>query len=700
MPPSAPAAPWLARTLPGLYRSRSLFLLLELTAVLVLVGEAAALLWWRRQLAAPVSVLLWVQWLALALFFRSQGLFAVTGPVLFYDLVRYARRRRYVMVRCLYAGILTVLLGWVYLFFWLGTDDGTIPANQMAVFAEGFFYMFMAVQFAAVVLLTPGYVAGAIAEEKDRKTLEFILTTDLSNREIVLGKVLARVANLVLLLLTGLPILAAMQFLGGVDPNLVLAGFAATLATMVSLAAVSTLNSVYSRKPRDAIALTYVAYATYLLGGFSVLLRPYLPAWTVFDPGLLLDAFNAGNVFIALGWLARNVNALDVELPLTLERYLLFHGVLAAVCGLWATARLRATALKETYAKEKKLPLLWRWLGRPAVGGQPMLWKELFADPGLKFNWLGRILVGVLVAGSFVPVVFIVYNFVDQLWYPRNWRGFPVTSTDDYGNPWFQLGMYMNIWVRTVGVCACCLLLLAVTVRAAGSISGERDRKTLDELLTTPLSSSAIVFAKWLGSILSVRWGWLWLGAIWGLGIVTGGLHPLALPPLLLTWLIYAAVAAGLGLWFSAVCRSTLRASLWSLGAVLLAGGGHWLVMMLCVYLPMEAMRFGYSSTEWLMKLEAGLTPPFVMAISSFWRRDLRPGVLDSGAAMEMVAVSIIGTIVWLVAAVLLYLAAVAAFTAVTGRNRHLGPLWLRGRQPSRPRPAVEVLDVLPAQPE
>jgi ABC-type transport system involved in multi-copper enzyme maturation permease subunit len=700
-------APWLARTLPALYRSRRLFLLLEVVAVLVLVGETAALLWWRRQIPAAIQALLWVQWLALALVLRSQGLFTVTGPVLFYDLVRYARRRRYVMIRCLYAGILTILLGWVYLFFWLGTNDGYIPAGEMANFAEAFFYMFMAVQFAAVVLLTPGYVGGAIAEEKDRKTLEFILTTDLSNREIVLGKVLARVANLVLLLLVGLPILAAMQFLGGVDPNLVLAGFAATVATMLSLAAVSALNSVYCRKPRDAIALTYVAYATYLLGGFSELLRRYLPTGTTFDPAVLLDVFNAGNIIVALGWLSRNVNVLDVALPEVLTRYLLFHGVLAAACGLWATARVRGIALKETYARVKKLPLVWRLLGRPRVGGHPMLWKELFADSGLRFNWLGRVLAAVLVVASFVPVIFIVADFVDQLWRPRNWRawrGFP-PGWDDFNNPWYQLGWGMNIWERTVGVGAGCLLLLAVAVRAAGSITGERERKTLDELLTTPLSSTAIVFAKWLGSILSVRWGWLWLGTIWGLGVLTGGLHPMALPVILLTWLLYAALVAGVGLWFSAVCRSTLRATLWTLGAVVLIGGGHWLVMMLCVYLPLEALHTGYRAYEWLMKMEAGLTPPFVLGVFSFWRADLRPGVLDTGPATEMVAVSVIGNIAWVVVAVLLYLAAVASFTAVTGRNRYLGPQWLGGSRRPRPRPArpaaaVEVLDVLPAPPE
>ena len=78
-------------------------------------------------------------------------------------------------------------------------------------------------------------VAGSIAEEKDRKTLEFLLATDLRNREIILSKLGARLANLLLFILTGLPILSILQFLGGVDPNLVLAGFAATFLTMAGL---------------------------------------------------------------------------------------------------------------------------------------------------------------------------------------------------------------------------------------------------------------------------------------------------------------------------------------------------------------------------------------------------------------------------------------------------------------------------------
>src|SRR5207244_5018575 len=107
---------------------------------------------------------------------------------------------------------------------------------------------FMIVQFVWGVMLTPAMVAGSIAEEKDRRTLEFILATDLRDREIVFGKLAARFANIVLLLLTGVPILSALQFLGGVDPGMMLAGFAATLLTLASRAAWGLYDVVVWRR--------------------------------------------------------------------------------------------------------------------------------------------------------------------------------------------------------------------------------------------------------------------------------------------------------------------------------------------------------------------------------------------------------------------------------------------------------------------
>src|SRR5262249_34953404 len=159
-------------------------------------------------------------------------------------LVRIGRRTRYFLLRTAYALLLALLLFWVYLIWYANSPDGQIRASVLAQFAESFFYTFMVVQFVAAVVLTPAYTAGAIAEEKDRRTLEFILATDLNNHEIVLSKLAARLANLTLILFAGLPILSALQFLGGVDPNLVLAGFLATGLTMLSLGGLSIVNSV------------------------------------------------------------------------------------------------------------------------------------------------------------------------------------------------------------------------------------------------------------------------------------------------------------------------------------------------------------------------------------------------------------------------------------------------------------------------
>src|SRR5262249_48633273 len=54
-----------------------------------------------------------------------------------------------------------------------------------------------------------------------------------------------------------------------------------------------------------------------------------------------------------------------------------------------------------------------------------------------------------------------------------------------------------------------------------------------------------------------------------------GSLSPFAVPVLLIACLVYAAFAASVGLWFSLMCRTTLKAMFWTLFVLVLAGGGH-----------------------------------------------------------------------------------------------------------------------------
>src|SRR5208283_3574479 len=160
----------------------------------------------------------------------------LVGPLPFYEILRTTRRGRYVLLRCLYAGALLATLYWVYA-SWFGDpfSETVLHPEKLPQFAEAFFQRFLAAQLGAVLLLTPALTAGAIAEEKERRSLEFLLITDLSNREIILGKTLGRLANMALLLVTGLPVLGFIQLLGGVDPDLVLLSFVFTALTMLSV---------------------------------------------------------------------------------------------------------------------------------------------------------------------------------------------------------------------------------------------------------------------------------------------------------------------------------------------------------------------------------------------------------------------------------------------------------------------------------
>src|SRR3954454_25343077 len=107
------------------------------------------------------------------------------GPVFWYDLVRVARRQPLALWRAAYGlGLLAalfVLYATALPHAWLG---GHVANRDATAFAGSIFRVFIAVQFAAVVLLTPALAANGVAEERGQNTLTFLLTTHLTNREI------------------------------------------------------------------------------------------------------------------------------------------------------------------------------------------------------------------------------------------------------------------------------------------------------------------------------------------------------------------------------------------------------------------------------------------------------------------------------------------------------------------------------------
>jgi ABC-type transport system involved in multi-copper enzyme maturation permease subunit len=582
------------------------------------------------------------------------------GPVLFYDMIRSARRGRYFLLRMLYAGFLVFILFTV----WLSIRAYNNDLRQVSFLALQFFEAFMMVQLVLVTLLTPAFVAGSIAEEKDRKTMEFLLATDLRNREIVLSKFGARVANLTLLLLTGLPFLALIQFLGGVDPTLVLTGFAATGVTMFGLAGLSILNSVQMKRPRDAIAVTYlflIAYVAVGMVAYGVQQSPWIryinfPIWFGSDPptlSTLITWFNTGNLLLVIGQLGRGGSLIA---PGLLEKYAIFHGSLGIVCLVWATIRLRKVALRQAFAPVGTKKAKRR--KRPPVGELPMLWKEVCVEGGMHANWMARILFVILVVLTLAPGVLMIYFYLKE------------------GGGVRDLGRGMNEWVRGAGAFVASLTLVGLGVRASTSIGTERDKQTFDSLLTSPMDSNTILGAKFIGTMLSMRLAWIWLGLIWGLGIITGGLHVFALPLLLTAWVFFASFFTMLGLWFSMLAKTTMRATVYTVLFTIGLGGGHWVIWLCCG--PLLFLGGGGRGPgdvgEMFLKFQAGLTPPFSMGMLAFTSQDFINEWSAKNTA-ELVGFCVLGIFIWAAASAIFWFGILSPrFRIYTGRQEERFP--------------------------
>ena len=181
------------------------------------------------------------------------------GPVFNAELMTTARRARYYIVRFLYGGIILFTIYTTYesnSYYYRAT--GEMQLSQMAGFGVSMFTSFAILQLVVVILLTPALVAGTIADERQRKTLHYLLTSQLSGGEIVLGKLAARLIHVVVLVALGLPAVCLLGLFGGIDYKLLFMCYGGTLTTIFFLAGMSILVSVGSRRPREAISLVYV----------------------------------------------------------------------------------------------------------------------------------------------------------------------------------------------------------------------------------------------------------------------------------------------------------------------------------------------------------------------------------------------------------------------------------------------------------
>ena len=229
-----------------------------------------------------------------------------------------------------------------------------VSLHDLAVIGEQTYRSFVMIELTLILLTAPAATAGAVCLDKARGTLDHMLTTDLSNAEIVLGKLGVRLVPVLSLIACVLPITALSGLLGGIDPLAMVGSFVVATGCAVLCCSLAMTLSVHGRKTHEVLIMTYMIL-------FVWIMAPILEEVMSLG-GPPLRAVGASPWWTLLEWSHPYALALaPYERPgrMGLETYLEFLAgclLLSALLVLLATARIRRVALKRGRASGDRQP--------------------------------------------------------------------------------------------------------------------------------------------------------------------------------------------------------------------------------------------------------------------------------------------------------------------------------------------------------
>jgi ABC-type transport system involved in multi-copper enzyme maturation permease subunit len=182
------------------------------------------------------------------------------------------RGRRAFLFLTFYLTVLTGFAWMVSLIAERSFDNDFNPANAMASAQIGhaLFIALLLLETLLVLFLAPAYTTGAISLEREKQTLDLLVTTPVSSLAIVLGKLFSALTFVFLLILSSIPLTAVVFVFGGVGPEDVVRGYLVLLVTAVGLGSIGLFCSALVRRTQAATILTYFTVLTITLGAMFV----------------------------------------------------------------------------------------------------------------------------------------------------------------------------------------------------------------------------------------------------------------------------------------------------------------------------------------------------------------------------------------------------------------------------------------------
>jgi ABC-type Na+ efflux pump permease subunit len=334
-------------------------------------------------------------------------------------------------------------------------------------------------------------VASAVALEKDRKTLELLLMTNLSNTELVLGKLAAGMLNVVVVVAGALPVLMLVSLLGGVSVGQIVRIEIVTLAAALAAGSLGSTIALWREKTFQAVAMTALVLVLWLVGWELVGGGVLGESMFVYSASTLAEAFSPWR---AIQLAAQPVFANDAASGFTIGPsgpFVVTSLIISVLLNLLSIARVRAWNLtREPFqqAETDEAPTAAGTVTNVhSAGGKtrqvwdnPVLWREICTRA----------------YGKKVLVIRLVYWVVFAICV---WALIASGQAAADGGDSSHAAATQSITALLV------VSLILLNAAAVTSLTTERDGGALDLLLVTDLSPKEIVFGKLLGAFYNAK---------------------------------------------------------------------------------------------------------------------------------------------------------------------------------------------------
>lgn len=341
-----------------------------------------------------------------------------------------------------------------------------------------------------ICILAPIFMGGAIAQESNQQTWEVMLASPLSSLQIVMGNLFGRLFFVFALLLSTFPLFAVTQLFGGVPGSAIIESYAIAGFSALIMGTIAITLSVTRIAGRRAVFVFYAAIILFLFATYALDLglqtkvavgsdAVSTTAMTPLNPFLTLNVLLYSNLYVPTDF-AGTGYLWPVRLwfgsPVAAQLWLFGLGSMMLI--IYSTLRVRLLGLA----------LLGRSLGKQAgspgpsgrnarrVGSNPVAWRELHLrgqTPAIRITrW------AFMAAAISLGLVIVL-----------------LSRSGTLNNDQTRLAL-----ISVLGAEILVVILTALNMSAT-AVSREREDKSLDILLTTPIQPGQYITGKLRGLV-------------------------------------------------------------------------------------------------------------------------------------------------------------------------------------------------------